>query len=109
RLLGQRGLHVPDDTWFVGCEHDTTTDEVTWYDLEDVPPTHAAPLDALRATVETACRRNAHERCRRLPLAPRHLDEAGALRHVRRRAVDPSQPRPELGHTNDACCVVGRR
>jgi uncharacterized protein YbcC (UPF0753/DUF2309 family) len=107
--LASRGLVVPDDTWFVGAEHDTTTDDVRWFDLEDVPPSHEAALASARAALASACGASAVERCRRLPLAPLDPTPEVALRHVRRRALDPRQPRPELGHTGNALAVVGRR
>ncbi|HYW30902.1 MAG TPA: putative inorganic carbon transporter subunit DabA, partial [Gemmatimonas sp.] len=40
-VLRERGLHIPDDTWFVGGLHDTSDDGVTLYDLEFLPVGHA--------------------------------------------------------------------
>ncbi len=109
RLLAERGVQIPSTTWFLGAQHDTASDEVTWYDLDDLPPTHEAAFAALLTTVRAACACNAKERVRRLPLAPVDSTDAEALQHVRRRAIDPRQPRPELGHTGNALAIVGRR
>lgn len=109
RELAARGLVVPDDTWFLGAEHDTAADRIDWFDLEDLPQGQEEAFGRLRATLDAAAGRAAHERVRRLPLAPREVDVQEAHDHVRRRALDPRQPRPELGHTGNALAVLGRR
>lgn len=107
--LGALGVDLSLDPCFVAGEHDTTTDRLAWFDLVDLPEARRPAFAALRATLEAACGRSARERCRRLPGAPWPVDEAAALAHVGWRALDFSQPRPELGHTGNALAVVGRR
>ena len=46
--LGQKGIHIPADTRFVGALHDTTVDEVTLFDIEELASTHAPDLQQLR-------------------------------------------------------------
>lgn len=108
-LLRERGIVIPDDTWFIGAEHDTCDDIVTWLDSEDLPGTLHAPLARLRADVDAACLLHAKERCRRFMSAPLHIAPKAALRHVTGRANDYSQARPELGHATNACAFFGRR
>src|SRR5204862_8018803 len=72
RLRGE-GLDVPPLTVFVAAYHDSCTDAVALYDLDDVPATHRADLAHLRAVLERARERNAHERCRRFESAPLSL------------------------------------
>ncbi|UCE64281.1 MAG: DUF2309 family protein, partial [Nitrospirota bacterium] len=67
QLLAQKGLHIPTDTHFVAGQHNTTTDEVELYDLEDVPATHRKDLLRLQRDLEEAGRRNGQERLTRLP------------------------------------------
>jgi uncharacterized protein YbcC (UPF0753/DUF2309 family) len=107
--LADRGIRVPAETVFVGGMHNTSTDELTLFDLEGVPEAHAAELDRARRDLEAAAERNAHERCRRFVSAPLSLAPAAARRHVEGRAEDLSQARPEAGHATNAICVVGRR
>ncbi|MBI4954071.1 MAG: DUF2309 domain-containing protein [Myxococcales bacterium] len=107
--LRERGIDVPDATVFVGAVQDTATDTVTFFDVEALPAERLPALDALRDALAEACRRNAHERCRKFESAPRDATPAQALRHVEGRAFDLSQARPELGHATNASCVVGRR
>lgn len=107
--LSARGRPIPPSTWFVGGEHDTCTDEVVLLDRALVPDAHRERLAALEALLLEAGRRNAHERARRFESAPLGLTVEAALDHVRGRAGDLAQPRPELGHATNAVCFVGRR
>ncbi|MFO0694471.1 MAG: DUF2309 domain-containing protein [Polyangiales bacterium] len=107
--LREVGIDIPDDAHFIGAEHDTCSDTVILYDLENVPETHLGDLDQLRRALDVACELSAHERCRRFDSAPSDPSPEEALEHVRSRAVDLSQPRPELGHQGNAICVIGRR
>jgi uncharacterized protein len=108
-LLRERGIEIPEDTWFIGGVHDTTTDEIRLFDVERVPASHVDDLVQLRAAYDHARAMSAYERCRKFEHAPKKLTPASALRHVEERAVDLSQARPELGHATNAVCVVGRR
>jgi uncharacterized protein YbcC (UPF0753/DUF2309 family) len=108
-LLAERGIHIPADTGFVGAEHNTCDEEITFYDQDDLPTEAKTALAALRRDLDQACALSAHERCRRLASAPRHPTPAQALRHVIERSKDFSQARPELGHATNAAALVGRR
>jgi len=108
-LLAQRGIAIPDEVSFVGAYHNTCDDSVIWYDLDHLPHSNRAAFEHARDVVETARRRNAHERCRRFESAPLSLSEEAALRHVEARAEDLSQTRPEYGHATNVLCLVGRR
>ena len=109
KVLRERGVDVPDDTWFIGGVHDTTTDAIKLFDRERVPASHTADLSELERALDRARAMSAYERCRKFEHAPKPLTPASALRHVEERAVDLSQARPELGHATNAICVVGRR
>ncbi len=108
-LLRERGIDIPDDAWFIGSEHDTCDDIVTWYDEVLVPLALRPALAKLRDDVEAACRLHAQERCRRFMSAPLGLTPEAAWKHVTGRANDGSQARPELGHATNASAFFGRR
>lgn len=108
-LLAARGLAIPHSTWFLGALHDTTRDEMQYYDLEAVPAGHQGLLEEMRRAFETAVGLNAKERCRRFANVPAKLDPRDAILAVRRRSVSIFEPRPELNHATNAACVVGRR
>jgi len=108
-LLRPRGIDIPEDSWFMGSEHDTCDDIVTWYDEVMVPPALRPALTKLQQNVTAACLLHAQERCRRFMTAPLDLTPEAAWKHVTGRANDWSQARPELGHATNACAFFGRR
>ncbi|CAK0764401.1 conserved hypothetical protein [Gammaproteobacteria bacterium] len=108
-ILATRGITIPDTTWFLGTERDTGSEEITWYDLDQLPTGLREGLAVLRHDLDATRALSAHERCRRLASAPRHPTPIQALAHVAGRTVDFSQARPELGHVTNAVALIGRR
>jgi len=108
-LLRQRGCDIPDDTWFLGAEHNTCDERITWYDLDALPGSFAQAFQTLCSNLDIAVLGSAHERSRRLASAPDNPTPRQALRHIMGRAVDFSQARPELGHATNAAAFIGRR
>ncbi|MFZ2172222.1 MAG: DUF2309 domain-containing protein, partial [Methylococcaceae bacterium] len=109
KLLAGRGIIIPSDTWFIGAEHNTCNEAISWYDLCDIPADRLASLKKLQQELRHAQFMSAHERCRRLASAPRQPTPKEALAHMEERAADFSQSRPELGHATNASALVGRR
>ncbi|MBK8753195.1 MAG: DUF2309 domain-containing protein [Candidatus Competibacteraceae bacterium] len=108
-LLVERSIHIPDDAWFLGAEHNTCNEQISVFDRADLPATLEPALAELQRILDQAGALSAHERCRRFAAAPRHPTPAQALRHVVERSKDFSQARPELGHATNAAALVGRR
>ena len=108
-LLKSRGIVIPEDSHFVAGLHDTTRDEVRYFDLERLPEGLAIYFKRFKDTMLEALSRNAMERCRWFELGPRSPSPKKALHHVRTRASSIFEPRPELNHSNNAYCIVGRR
>ena len=109
QLLQARGLFIPDSCWFVGAQHDTCNDELIWYDLEIMPPGLRASFEEIKTHVRKAQALSAQERCRRFLPVTEWLPPEEAFRHVKRRASDLSQVRPEFGHASNAAAIIGRR
>jgi uncharacterized protein YbcC (UPF0753/DUF2309 family) len=107
--LKPRGLDIPPGTVFVGGMHNTSSEAITFYDLDRLPESHREEFAVVRELVEQAADRDAHERCRRFESAPLTLSFEAARQHVEGRAEDLAQVRPEWGHATNAVCVVGRR
>lgn len=107
--LAKNGLLIPQDTYFIAGQHDTTTDTVELFDLEDIPHTHLNDLLRLSRNLEEAGRRNSRERCARFPEIPSVLSRAKAAKETRRRSGDWSQVRPEWGLSGNAAFIIGRR
>ncbi|HRY19272.1 MAG TPA: DUF2309 domain-containing protein [Candidatus Competibacteraceae bacterium] len=108
-LLAERGIAIPADTWFIGAEHNTCDEQITFYDRGNLPAETERALKELQRILDQARTLSAHERCRRFASAPRDPAPAQALRHVIERSRDFSQARPELGHATNAAALVGRR
>jgi uncharacterized protein YbcC (UPF0753/DUF2309 family) len=107
--LETRDLSIPRDTVFVGGLHNTANDDLTFSDIDRVPPTHRAEFELAQNALREAAVRNAHERARRFGSAPLGIAPVAAKRHMEGRAQDLSQVRPEWGHATNAICIVGRR
>ncbi len=107
--LRERGIDIPSDTYFLGAQHNTASDDITYFDAEKIPATHRQEFRRLAHDLDQARALNARERCRLLPMAPQQASPARSLRHAERRTADFSQVRPEWGHATNASVVVGRR
>jgi uncharacterized protein YbcC (UPF0753/DUF2309 family) len=101
--LRERGFDVPADTVFVGAEHNTTTDEITLFD-SDVPESHEADLQRLRADLEDARAAAAAERAESM-----QTRESDPVRETERRTADWAETRPEWGLAGNASFVIGPR
>jgi uncharacterized protein len=98
--LVQRGVEIPDDTWFVAAEHDTTADTVTMFDGDTLPSHLTALAAALQRDLDVAGERNARQRATRLP---------GSAARVRDRGHDWAQVRPEWGLAGNGAFIIGPR
>jgi hypothetical protein len=103
--LKEKGMPIPDDTWFLGALHDTTTDEVTLYDENLVPASHAEDLARLRSWLAKAASLARLERSALLGLG----DEADREGGVLARSRDWSQVRPEWGLAGNAAFIAAPR
>ena len=108
-ILKEKGLPIPDDTWFLPGKHNTTTDRVTFYDLEELPLSHMEDLRVLSKDLEKAGANQALERCHRIPSAPTEISPDQAFTHVKERSCDWANPRPEWGLASNAAFLIGRR
>lgn len=107
--LREKGIFIPEDCWFIGGYHDTSSDEIQLFDLDEMPSSHQKDLAALRALLDKARAASAHERCRRFESADGASGPEEGLNHVEARAEHLAEPRPEYGHCTNAVCIVGRR
>ena len=109
RILKEKGLMIPDDTWFLPGKHTTTTDRVMFYDVEELPESHAEDVRVLSRDLEQAGAHQALERCQHLPGAPTGISPERAFVHVEKRSCDWANPRPEWGLAGNASFLIGRR
>lgn len=108
-LLRQRGIAIPDRTRFVGGLHDTSRDEVVFYDEEDLSPVQQTLHVQFDEAFQKALDLNAKERSRRFDLVRTHLAPEKVHNKVKLRSVSLFEPRPELNHATNSLCIVGSR
>ena len=107
-LLAEQGIAIPDETFFVPALHDTTTDEVTLADLDQLSPGALTRLSRIQEDLGAAGRLCAAERC--VELGERGITGPdAAARRVKRNALDWTQVRPEWGLSKNAAFIIGRR
>ncbi len=108
-LLHSRGLHIPDTTRFIGGLHDTTRDEIEFFDKERLDEISLAKHLENKNVFNKALDANSKERSRRFDNINTRLPSDKIHDKVRLRSVSLFEPRPELNHATNALCVVGRR
>jgi len=105
--LAQRGIVIPDDTVFVAALHDTVTDEVKLYDVEELPDEHRQLTERLARWLDEAGERSRIARGAALGLT---TDDATAIeREVHRRTHDWAEVRPEWGLAGNAAFIAAPR
>lgn len=107
--LANRGIHIPKDTHFIGALHDTTRDEIQYYDLERLEEESLKEHLAIESNFHLALQRNAIERARRFDFIDHKKGAAHVHSKVKKRAVSLFEPRPEWNHATNALCIVGNR
>jgi uncharacterized protein YbcC (UPF0753/DUF2309 family) len=107
--LRNLGVEITDGAFILAGFHDTSTDEVLFFNEEDVPAHFKEGVAKLKQSLQEACKLNAFERCQRFSSFPKDGTPDTALKHVRERAHDLAQPRPEYGHSSNALAIVGKR
>lgn len=108
-ILRARGIDIPDSTHFVPALHNTSRDEISYFDLNALNQSTRTALHDFQHTMQHALQRNARERCRWFELGPKSPGNQEAHQHVVARASSIFEPRPELNHSNNLYSVVGRR
>ena len=104
--LRSHGIAIPDDTWFLGALHDTTTDHVTIFDRAAVPSALQAELVALEGWLAKASALARAERAQLLDLD----NPAGDIdAQVLRRSRDWAQVRPEWALAGNMAFIAAPR
>ncbi|PWK28154.1 hypothetical protein LV89_00932 [Arcicella aurantiaca] len=108
-MLRERGIDIPDTTQFVGALHDTTRDEVAFFDEKLLSEANYANHLKYEKIFEKSLDYNAKERSRRFESIATNLTPAMIHEKIKIRSVSLFEPRPELNHATNALCIVGRR
>lgn len=105
--LAVRGIRLPADTWCIAGLHHTASDDVTLFELDRIPASHAADVAELRVALARAGESSRRERAPSLGLAT--TPPAELADHIRARSDDIAQVRPEWGLANNAAIIVAPR
>jgi len=108
-ILRTKGINIPDTTQFIGGLHDTTRDEITFFDENLLSPENLASHKINEKTFGKSLDYNAKERSRRFESIDTSLSAAMIHDKIKIRSVSLFEPRPELNHATNALCIVGRR
>jgi uncharacterized protein YbcC (UPF0753/DUF2309 family) len=108
-LLIQRGITIPDTTQFVGGLHDTSRDDIDFFDVNFLSETNIQKHKNNKLVFSKSLDSNAKERSRRLVSIDSKLSAKEIHEKVRTRSVSIFEPRPELNHATNALCIVGGR
>ena len=104
-----KGIDIPEETQFIGALHDTTRDEIAYYDEDILSNNNRVKHEEHQLIFIRALDFNAKERSRRFE----NIDTKQSLERIhdaiKKRSVALFEPRPELNHATNALCIVGRR
>lgn len=103
--IAQKGISIPDETHFIAAQHNTTTDEITLYQIYG-SKNYSEKINALQNDLQKACAGNSFWRSGELG---QNLDGKNAANHTATRAQDWAQVRPEWGLARNAAFIVGPR
>lgn len=102
--LKAKGINIPEETYFIACQHDTTTDEVSIFNEEDIPQNHLDEIQEIKHALTVAAKSSRSERAKRM-----NVKEAGLDLNVIARSKDWSQVRPEWGLAGCSSFIVAPR
>ena len=101
QALAERGIEIPADTHFLGALHNTTTDAISFFDVDEVPSELSGALQELRVRCGAATKQTQIER---LPIVA-----STSLNDLLKRASDWSEVRPEWGLAGNAAFIIAPR
>jgi uncharacterized protein YbcC (UPF0753/DUF2309 family) len=108
-LLKGKGIMIPDEVRFIGALHDTSRDEIVYYDEQLLSEGQKLLHKENTIVFADALKKNAIERARRFVLLDKKLTKEKIFQSVRNRSVSLFEPRPELNHATNTLCIVGSR
>lgn len=108
-ILRTKGINIPAETQFVGALHDTTRDDIDFFDLDILSPQNLKNHLKNETVFANSLDFNAKERSRRFESINTKLSPEQIHEKIRKRAFELFETRPELNHATNALCIVGRR
>jgi uncharacterized protein len=107
--LVERGINIPEDTCFIGGLHDTTRDEIEFYDEHLLSKENRDQHTSNLVIFNKALEGNARERARRFLLMNNNESSKSIHNKIKRRSLSLFEPRPEWNHATNSICIIGKR
>src|SRR6185295_14804698 len=104
-----KGVEIPKTTQFLGGLHDTTRDEIVFFDEDSLTPENNKNHQRNEGIFSQALDINSKERSRRFVNVNTKRSPATIHEEVKLRSVSLFEPRPEYNHATNTLCIVGRR
>jgi hypothetical protein len=101
-ILKQRGINIPQEVRFVPALHNTTTDEITYYDIYNFTNEEQKEFEKVKYDFQRASYDAREERIKVLPNTNTQED-------IFVKAMDWSDPRPEWGLSRNIGAFAGPR
>ncbi|HXD94511.1 MAG TPA: DUF2309 domain-containing protein [Bacteroidia bacterium] len=108
-VLATRGLVIPEETQFLGGLHDTTRDEIAFYDEKTLSAKNLEIHKKNQAIFAKALDLNSKERSRRFESISTKQTPEKIHSKIKTRSVSLFEPRPEYNHATNTLCIIGRR
>jgi uncharacterized protein YbcC (UPF0753/DUF2309 family) len=108
-ILATKGIVIPAGTQFVGGLHDTTRDDIIFFDEDVLDPAHVVIHQKNQLVFDKSLDFNAKERSRRFESISTKQNPEKIHEQIRTRSVSIFEPRPELDHATNALTIIGRR
>ena len=108
-ILKNRGIEIPESTQFIGGLHDTTRDEIIYFDEDTLTADNSNRHKINTTNINKALDFNAKERSRRFESIDTKLSPEIIHEKIKTRSVSLFEPRPELNHATNTLCLVGSR
>ena len=109
KVLADRGIVISEGTQFLGGLHDTTKDEIVFFDEEVLSASNQTLHASHQQKFAKALDINSLERARRFDTLKKNKPLAGLHEAVKKRAFSLFEPRPEYNHATNALCIVSRK
>jgi uncharacterized protein YbcC (UPF0753/DUF2309 family) len=103
RALSHRGIIIPEETYFIAAEHNTTTDDVVFFNLDEVPLSEQR-ITQVKTHFLAAKKINTAWRHQHLSSSSKYHDAI-----LEKRSADWAQTRPEWGLARNAAFIVAPR
>lgn len=121
--LKQKGIEIPETTQFIGALHDTTRDEILFYDLHGMPTDRLYEHGKFQDWFENSLLYNSAERSLAFTNISRDFSKSTLKnkqgvpkeklkqihQEVLKRSLRLFETRPEYNHATNSLCVIGNR